>query len=96
MLWTKIRGSRPPNPKKAERREKLMNKVRKFGVPGVAFLTPIFLTVPVGTIISDTIQPSKLKVFPYMLVAFCFWAGLTLGLYHVSGVDVNEWLKSIL
>lgn len=46
----------------------------KFGLHGVAFLTPIFLTPIGGTIIASSFGESKQRIFIYMLVSCVLWA----------------------
>jgi hypothetical protein len=48
----------------------------KYGLAGIAFLTPILLSVPVGTFISTKLTHNKLKIFIYMLVAIVAWSVL--------------------
>lgn len=46
----------------------------KFGLQGVAFLTPIFFTPIGGTIIASSFGESKQRIFIYMLVSCVLWA----------------------
>ncbi len=43
---------------------------QRYGLAGIAFLTPLILTVPVGTILANTFYKNKWQVFSYMFVAF--------------------------
>ena len=83
-------------PKKKSTKIKINSRIRmivwirrKYGLAGIAFLTPLFLTVPVGTILANTFYKNKLHVFSYMFVAFTFWSVLLCGLYHWLNVDFN-------
>lgn len=46
----------------------------KYGLPGIAFLTPILLSVPVGTFIATKLTHNKTKIFLYITVAILLWA----------------------
>lgn len=46
----------------------------KFGLHGVAFLTPIFLTPIGGTIIASSFGESKKRIIVYMLISCVLWA----------------------
>jgi len=82
-------------PKKEDKLK--INKFRRFivkfrrgyGLAGIAFLTPVILTVPVGTIVANKMVKDKKKLFTYMFIAFTFWAGLFCGLDHLLGINLN-------
>lgn len=46
----------------------------KFGIKGIAFLTPIFLTPIGGTIIATSFGESKKNIYIFMLISATFWA----------------------
>ncbi len=63
-------------------------RVRKsYGLAGIAFLTPIILTVPVGAMLASTFYKNKLQVFAYMFAAFTFWSVLLCGTYQLLGAE---------
>lgn len=66
----------PKKPKKKFNwRNRLIVKVkRNFGLAGIAFLTPWFLSVPVGTLIAMGIYRDGRRVFIYQSVAIVFWS----------------------
>jgi len=64
-----------------EKRKKFTPKTRrivriwnKFGILGIAVLTPIILTPIGGTIVLTTFNVKKRKIFLYMLGSALFWA----------------------
>ncbi len=74
-------------------KKRLIVKIRQsYGLAGIAFLTPVILTVPVGAIIATTLYKNKIKVYSYMLAAFIFWSLLFCGLYHLLDLDLSSWL----
>ena len=63
------------------RKNRFIVKIKKnFGLAGIAFLTPWFLSIPLGTFISFGIYKSRRKVFLYQSVAILFWSMLGAGL----------------
>lgn len=48
--------------------------VRKFGLPGIALITPVILSIPLGTFIAFRYFHNKKKVFTYLSMAVIFWA----------------------
>jgi hypothetical protein len=56
----------------------------KFGISGVAFLTPILLTPIGGSIVAASFGAHPVKVIGYMAISGAFWAVVfSLGLYFV-------------
>ncbi len=79
-LWRKIRPS--PNGKiHFTRLKRIIVRVRKkHGLAGIAFLTPILLTVPIGTFAANIIEPRKKYVIIYMFISFLIWSALLCGM----------------
>lgn len=74
-------------------KERLLTKINNgYGLAGIAFLTPIILTVPVGAIVANSIYKNKTQIFAYMFVAFVFWSFLLCGLYYLLGFDITTLL----
>lgn len=60
---------------------------KRFGMAGIAFLTPLILTPIGGTAIAVSFRVGRLRLLSYMLVSAAFWAVLqTLLLYQVPGL----------
>ena len=69
----------------------------EWGIMGVAFITPILLSIPIGTIITCRLVHRKRKVFTYMFFSILFWSILITSvfeLYHV--VTLQDLGKQIL
>lgn len=63
---------------------------RKFGMRGVAFLTPLVLTPPFGTLVAVSFGESRRKILLYMLISASFWAAIFTGMVQYLGVKVVE------
>ena len=88
-VWYRFFPKKPNNRIIINSRRRLIVKIRqKYGLAGIAFLTPFVLTVPVGTLLASHIYKSKLQIFSYMFVSFTFWSVLLCSLYYLSGVDL--------
>ena len=77
----------PTKPLKYKRKFTRFNKMIvffkvKFGVFGIALLTPILLQVPVGTLIALHIESNKYKVWANILLSYFLWALVTFGIYY--------------
>ncbi len=52
-----------------------MSKIlKKYGIAGIAFLTPILLTPIGGTILAVSVEKDQRKILLYMLISSCVWA----------------------
>lgn len=63
---------------------------RKFGMKGVAFLTPLLLTPPFGTLVAVSFGERRRKILLYMLISAAFWAAILTGMVQYLGVTVVE------
>lgn len=71
----------------------IVKVVLKYELYGIAFLTPLILSVPVGTLLAAALEPDKWRVKRYMFFSFLGW---TLGLYGLKvlfGIRIDEWFK---
>jgi len=68
--------------------------IKKYGLGGVAFLTPIILTPIGGTIIAVSLGKPKGKILLYMFISAVVWSLILTSLIHWLGrLDVPEILK---
>ena len=49
---------------------------RKYGLFGIAFLTPIFFSIPIGTFIALHFFPNKTKTLPILFASVLGWSFL--------------------
>lgn len=47
---------------------------QKFGLAGIAFITPLFLSTPVGAFLAERFFRDKKKIILYLSAATVFWA----------------------
>ena len=70
------------------------NFILKYGLGGIAFLTPLFLTPIGGTIIAVSMGKPKNKVLIFMLISAVAWALIfTSVVYFVGHMALPEILK---
>jgi hypothetical protein len=63
----------------------------RYGIVGVAFLTPIILSPPVGSILAVAFGEKKKKIITAMLISACVW-GLLLSLVLTFGKEQIDML----
>jgi hypothetical protein len=56
------------------RSRKFVRLWKKYGLVGVSFLTPVVISIPLGTIILNAFEDNKQKIFLYMFFSILFWA----------------------
>jgi hypothetical protein len=62
-------------PKKIKPEGKVIQFVRtRFGLIGIAFVTPCIISIPVGTLVAAGLYRSKLKIFLYSAFFLVFWS----------------------
>ena len=52
----------------------IVKTVRRFGLIGIALITPVFLSIPLGTFIAFRYFHNKKKVYAYLSIAVLFWS----------------------
>lgn len=74
--YTYIEKNTSANPKKVftPRNRRLVKIWRKYGLVGIAFLTPVLISIPIGTIIANNMIHNKKKIFLYMFISIVFWS----------------------
>jgi hypothetical protein len=83
-------------PKKVftSRNRKFVKIWRKYGELGIAFLTPILLSPPGGSIIAMALGGSRKKTIGYMLLWSVVWSTIITYTFYYSGDALREFLSS--
>lgn len=93
-IRTKVFGRfkrRKVNLKRAERFAKIW---KRYGLVGVAVLTPIILTPIGGTLLALSSGSSKQKIILYMFLSSSFWSVvISLAIYFFGGEVLPEFLR---
>lgn len=89
FLYHKIVPAKPKQFKPVgKHRRKLLKFIIKYEIVGIAILTPVLLSVPVGTILAAAFEESKWKIKQYMFLSFVGWSLL---MYLFSDALYNLW-----
>jgi hypothetical protein len=77
FVYHKIRPPKPQTFKPVgKHRRRVLKIIIKYEVVGIAVLTPILLSVPIGTILASSIEKNKWRIKLYMLISFCAYTVL--------------------
>lgn len=85
---------RPKRKRFSERNRKFVTIWKKYGLAGVAALTPIIFTPIGGTILAVSFGSPKDKLIFYMFISASFWSVVFSVLVYVFGNSVlPDWMK---
>ena len=60
--------------KRSVKKALAIKTARKYGLVGIAFLTPIFLSIPIGTYLALYFFPEKRKTIPVLITSVVAWS----------------------
>jgi len=86
-IWHRFRPKKIKPIKFSPFNRKLVKFIKKYEVWGIAFLTPILLTPPIGTVLAASIEHNKWRIKLLMLLSFIFWTVLVLALKYLFKID---------
>jgi hypothetical protein len=69
----------------------ILKVVVKYELYGIAFLTPLLLSVPGGTLMAAALEPDKWRIKRYMFFSFLGWTLALYGLKALFGIHIDEW-----
>lgn len=73
----------------------LVKVKQRFGLSGVAALTPILLSIPVGVMFALALTHDKKKILITMLMSLFFWATVLFLPYFLFNINVIDLIRSI-
>lgn len=56
------------------RNRRIVSLWKRFGLAGIAALTPILLSIPIGTLIANSLVDDRRKILIYMFISILFWS----------------------
>jgi hypothetical protein len=75
---------------KYKKLKKFMKIKNSFGLMGLALISPMFISIPVGCIISAAFEHNKPKIIRHQLFAVLFWSILLFGLKGLFGINIGK------
>lgn len=73
--------------------KKMVKIKNSYGLIGIAILSPVIISIPVGCIISTGFEHNKMKIIRYQLFSVLFWSILLFGLKGLLGINFIEQFK---
>jgi len=94
IKYTYVDSHHQPKKVFTKRNRRIVTIFRKYGLFGIAFLTPVILSIPIGTIIANSLEPKKRKIFLFMFISILFWSTLMVSLFEIfhakNVIDLQE------
>jgi hypothetical protein len=63
--------------------------IRKYGLAGIALITPTIISIPVGTLLARRIFPDRKKVFLYLSISVVLWSITLSAILHFPSLLRN-------
>jgi len=63
--------------------------IKKYGLPGIALITPTIISIPIGTILARRLYPDRKKVYIYLLVSVVIWSFILSLVLHFPKILSN-------
>lgn len=76
-----------------KRNRKLVKIWQKYGLAGIAIITPILLSIPLGTLVANSLVDKKRKIFLYMFISITFWSIVMVSFFELYDVFTLKSLK---
>ena len=73
----------------------LVKVKQKFGLGGIAVITPVLLSIPIGVLVALTLTHNKKKIMISMLISTLFWSAVIFVPYLVFHINVIDMLRHI-
>ena len=88
------------NPKKYGMRftkytRKLVFIKKYIGLGGLAFITPILLSIPLGVSLALVLTSNERKIITYMILSLFFWALVFFVPYYLFHIDLATFFKNL-
>lgn len=91
----KRQNQEPIAPKKIfnPRNRRIVRIWTRYGLSGIAFLTPVLLSIPIDTLVANHLVHNKRKIIAYMFISMLFWSIVLTTVFALLRVDSMKELK---
>lgn len=90
-LSPRLKARRDRRPTFSKKNRRLVKFKQRFGLVGIAFMSPTMISLPVGVIIANSFVTNKPKLFLYMTISVIAWT-LAGGLF---GEQIYNWISNL-
>lgn len=90
-IWHRFFPRKPKPVKFSKLKRKLVRFIKRYEEWGIVLLTPVLLSMPVGTILANSIEHNKWRIKVLMFVSLVFWAMVIMTLKHLLNINIEQW-----
>ncbi len=96
QIWFKKRQIQSGKYRVFTKRNRYLVKFRNgLGLAGIAFLTPILLTIPLGILLSLSLSQDRNKIILFHFLSCVFWTSIILLPYKLLNIDISRWFMNL-
>lgn len=96
MLLRVYRRYFPSKRKFTKSRRRIVRLKQRGGLWLIAFLTPLLLSMPLGTFASVSLGFPWIRILIAMSLSLAFWSLLLFTIYELIGFDVHAYLQKLI
>ncbi len=86
-------SSKHPKKTFTKSNRRIINIKHRFGLTGIAILTPIFLSIPIGAFLAERFYKNKKKVIIYLSISAIIWCIVLYFVFLFFYDTFNNWFK---
>jgi len=76
-----------------KRNRRIVRIWKSFGLAGIALITPVILSIPIGTVVANSLVNNKRRIFAYMFLSIVFWSLLMTSIFEIMHIHSVKDLK---
>lgn len=69
-----------------KRNRRIVRIWKSFGLAGIAIITPVVLSIPIGTVIANSLESNKRRIIGYMFLSILFWSLLMTSIFEIMHI----------
>ncbi len=86
IQYTYVEKKEQPKIVFTRRNRRLVKIWKKYGLAGIAFITPCIVSIPIGTVIANALESNRKKIFLYMFISVVFWSITIHSLFYLKWI----------
>ncbi|MFY0608100.1 MAG: hypothetical protein JXR10_15380 [Cyclobacteriaceae bacterium] len=91
IIFRRFSFRKKPRKVFSPKKRKFVKIFRKYGVPGIAFLTPILLSPPGGAILANAFKGKSKEIIKWMWIFGVFWSVVLTLAVKYAGDQLQAW-----
>lgn len=76
-----------------KRNRRIVRIWKSFGLAGIALITPVILSIPIGTVIANSLVDNKRRIIAFMFLSILFWSVLMTSIFEIMHIHTVKDLQ---